>query len=171
MAGNPYPCQNAMSYTKIANYWDDTGMPRLVAETLKRVHADLKAMSDSYCTDDDLTGLDLLTPQPLALLYQTGYLTIKSYNQKIKRYKLGIPNNEVKDGLFRALIPFYVKCRSDEEVKKLVSDIVMYFILGEADKAMKCIQVYFAGVYFKMKMDNENNFHNAFYLLMDLIGL
>ncbi len=168
---NPWSLLNAMSDSKIANYWNDTGMPRLVAETLKRVHADLKAMFDSYCTDDDLKGLDLLTPQPLALLYQTGYLTIKSYNHKIKRYKLGIPNNEVKDGLFRVLLPYYVKCHSDEEVKRLVSDIVMYFILGEADNAMKCIQAYFAGVHFKMKMDNENNFHNAFYLLMDLIGL
>ncbi|MDE5790289.1 MAG: PD-(D/E)XK nuclease domain-containing protein, partial [Muribaculaceae bacterium] len=37
--------------------------------------------------------------------------------------------------------------------------------------AMKCMQAYFAGVHFKMKMDNENNFHNAFFLLMDLIGL
>ena len=168
---NPWSLLNAMRDSKIANYWNDTGMPRLVAETLKRVHADLKNMFDSYCTDDDLKGLDLLTPQPLALLYQTGYLTIKNYNHKIKRYKLGIPNNEVKDGLFKVLLPYYVKCRSDEEAKKLVSDIVMYFILGEADNAMKCIQAYFAGVHFKMKMDNENNFHNAFYLLMDLIGL
>ena len=168
---NPWSLLNAMSDSKIANYWNDTGMPRLVAETLKKVNADLKAMFDSYCTDDDLKGLDLMTPQPLALLYQTGYLTIKGYNKKIKRYRLGIPNNEVKDGLFRVLLPYYVKCRSDEEAKKLVSDIVMYFILGEADNAMKCIQAYFAGVHFKMKMDNENNFHNAFYLLMDLIGL
>ena len=168
---NPWSLLNALSNSKIANYWNDTGMPRLVAETLKRVHADLKTLFDSYCTDDDLKGLDLLTPQPLALLYQTGYLTIKSYNPKIRRYRLGIPNNEVKDGLFKVLLPYYVKCHSDEEVKKLVSDIVMYFILGEADNAMKCIQAYFAGVHFKMKIDNENNFHNAFYLLMDLIGL
>ncbi|MDE6379539.1 MAG: PD-(D/E)XK nuclease domain-containing protein, partial [Muribaculaceae bacterium] len=168
---NPWSLLNALSDSKIANYWNDTGMPRLVAETLKRVHADLKAMFDSYCTDDDLKGLDLLTPQPLALLYQTGYLTIKSYNPKIQRYKLGIPNNEVKDGLFKVLLPYYVQCRSNEEPKKLVSDMVMYFILGEADKAMKCMQAYFAGVHFKMKMDNENNFHNAFFLLMDLVGL
>ena len=47
----------------------------------------------------------------------------------------------------------------------------LFLILGEADKAMKCMQAYFAGVDFKMKMDNENNFHNAFYLLMDLVGL
>lgn len=168
---NPWSLLNALSNSKIANYWNDTGMPRLVAETLKKVHADLKIMFDSYCTDDDLKGLDLLTPQPLALLYQTGYLTIKSYQPKIKRYRLGIPNNEVKDGLFKVLLPYYVKCHSDEEAKKLVSDMVMYFILGEADNAMKCLQAYFAGIHFKLKMDNENNFHNAFFLLMDLIGL
>ncbi len=119
---NPWSLLNCLDKKDIANFWNDTGMPRLVAETLKRVHADLEAMFDSYCTVDDLKGLDLLSPQPLALLYQTGYLTIKSYHPKIKRYRLGIPNNEVKDGLFKVLLPYYVKCRSDEEPKKLVSD-------------------------------------------------
>ncbi|MDE5849581.1 MAG: PD-(D/E)XK nuclease domain-containing protein, partial [Muribaculaceae bacterium] len=151
--------------------WNDTGLPKIVAETLKRVNADLESMFDTYCTLDDLKGLDLITPQPLALLYQTGYLTIKSYNPKIKRYRLGIPNEEVKKGLFNVLLPYYIKCRSDEEAKKLVGDMVVYFILGEPDKAMKCMQAYFAGIHFKMKMDNENNFHNAFFLLMDLVGL
>ncbi len=168
---NPWSLLSALRYSKIDNYWNDTGMPRIIAKTLKRVHADLQKMFDVYCTGDDLKGLDLLTPQPIALLYQTGYLTIKSYHPKIKRYRLGLPNNEVKDGFFKILLPYYVKCHSDEEPKKLISDMVMYFILGEADNAMKCMQSYFAGVHFKMKMDNENNFHNAFFLLMDLIGL
>ncbi|MDE6636859.1 MAG: ATP-binding protein [Muribaculaceae bacterium] len=168
---NPWSLLNAMADSEIGNYWNDTGMPKLVAETLKRVHANLQEMFDTYCTDDDLKGLDLLSPQPLALLYQTGYLTIKSYHPKIKRYRLGIPNNEVKDGLFKVLLPYYVKSQSDKEEKKIVSDMVMYFILGNAEAAMKCLQAYFAGIHFKMKMDNENNFHNAFYILMDLIGL
>ncbi|MDE7347734.1 MAG: ATP-binding protein [Muribaculaceae bacterium] len=168
---NPWSLLNAMKDSEISNFWNDTGMPRIVAETLKRVDADLESMFDTYCSADDLKGLDLLTPQPLALLYQTGYLTIKSYNRKINRYRLGIPNEEVKKGLFNVLLPYYTKCRSDEEPKKLVGDMVMYFILGEADKAMKCMQAYFAGVHFRMKMDNENNFHNAFFLLMDLVGL
>ena len=168
---NPWSLLNALKDSEISNYWNDTGMPRIVAETLKRVNADLKLMFDTYCSADDLKGLDLLSPQPLALLYQTGYLTIKGYNSKIKRYLLGIPNEEVKKGLFNVLLPYYTKCRSDEEPKKLVGDMVMYFILGDAEKAMKCMQAYFAGVHFKMKMDNENNFHNAFFLLMDLVGL
>ena len=168
---NPWSLLNALNDSKISNYWNDTGMPRLVAQTLKGVNADLESMFNTYCSPDDLKGLDLLTPQPLALLYQTGYLTIKDFNKRIGRYRLGIPNEEVKYGLFNVLLPYYVKCRSDEEPKKLVGDMVMYFILGDADKAMKCMQAYFAGVHFKMKMDNENNFHNAFFLLMDLIGL
>lgn len=168
---NPWSLLNALSFSKISNYWNDTGMPRLVAKTLKRVNADLEKMFDTYCSQDDLKGLDLLTPQPLALLYQTGYLTIKSYNSKLKRYRLGIPNREVKDGLYKVLLPYYVQSRSDDEPKRLVGDMVMYFILGDADQAMKCMQVYFAGVHFKMRMDNENNFHNAFFLLTDLVGL
>ena len=168
---NPWSLLNAMKDSDISNYWNDTGLPKIVAHTLKRVDADLESVFNAYCTLDDLKGLDLLSPQPLSLLYQTGYLTIKSYNKKINRYRLGIPNDEVKYGLYKVLLPYYVKCRSDEESKKLVGDMVMYFILGDADKAMKCMQAYFAGVHFKMKMDNENNFHNAFFLLMDLVGL
>ena len=171
---NPWSLLNSLSEGKItnsSNSWNDTGLPEIVAESLKRVNADLEKMFDTYCTLDDLKGLDLVNPQPLALLYQTGYLTIKGYNRKINRYRLGIPNEEVKKGLFNVLLPYYTKCRSGEEPKKLVGDMVMYFILGEADKAMKCMQAYFAGVHFKMKMDNENNFHNAFFLLMDLVGL
>ena len=168
---NPWSLLYVLRYSRIENKWNDTGLPKIVAKTLKRVNADLESMFDTYCTLDDLKGLDLITPQPLALLYQTGYLTIKSYNSKIRRYRLGIPNEEVKKGLFNVLLPYYMQSRSGEEPKKLVGDMVMYFILGESDKAMKCMQAYFAGVHFKMKMDNENNFHNAFFLLMDLVGL
>ena len=123
---NPWSLLSAMNNSKIINYWNDTGLPRILAETLKRVHADLESMFDTYCTDDDLKGLDLLSPQPLALLYQTGYLTIKSYHPKIKRYRLGIPNNEVKEGLFKVLLPYYVKCHSDDEPKRLISDCGAY---------------------------------------------
>ncbi|MBD5329267.1 MAG: AAA family ATPase [Bacteroides sp.] len=127
---NPWSLLNAMASSEISNYWNDTGMPKLVAKTLKRVQANLQEMFDTYCTEDDLKGLDLLSPQPLALLYQTGYLTIKDYEPKIKRYRLGIPNNEVKDGLFKVLLPYYVKSQSDKEEKKIISDMVM-FLMGD----------------------------------------
>ena len=167
---NPWSLLNCLRAQEIEYYWNHTGKPTVVAEALKRVHADLEKTFNSYSTLDDLKGLDLLSPNPRALLFQTGYLTIKSYNHRIKRIRLGIPNEEVKAGLFKELIPYYVKCKSAMG-NEIISDMVMHFILGEPNEAMKCMQAYFAGVHFKMKMDNENNFHNAFFLLMDLIGL
>ncbi len=96
---NPWSLLCALSKGRIDNYWNETGKPSVVAESLKRMNVDLESTFDSYCTADDLRGLDLLSPDPRALLYQAGYLTIKSYNSKIRRFHLGIPNEEVKSCL------------------------------------------------------------------------
>ncbi len=167
---NPWSLLNAVRFSKIANFWNDTGTPSIVAEVLKRSNVDLEKTFDAYCTRDDLLGLDLLDPNPRALLYQAGYLTIKSFNKKLQRFKLGIPNKEVKDGFYRILVPYYLKYRQSE-TKTIISDLVAHFILGEANEAMKSMQTYFSGIDYALKIENENNFHNAFFLLMDIIGL
>ncbi len=167
---NPWSLLNSLDECRVGEYWNETGTPTLLAEALKRVNADLEKTFSSYCTESDLKGLDILNPNPIAHLYQTGYLTLKSYHSKIKRYRLGIPNREVKKGFFDILLPQYVKIKN-QQPKQVIGDMVVHFILGEADEAMKCLQAYFAGVHFKMKMENENNFQNAFFLLIDLLGL
>ncbi|MDE5887022.1 MAG: ATP-binding protein [Muribaculaceae bacterium] len=167
---NPWSLFNALEKEKMENFWNETGLPTIVAESLKRVNSDLQQTFDTYCTESELKGLDLLNPDPIALLYQTGYLTIKEYIRKLKRFRLGIPNNEVKEGLFKVLVPYYVKTKTNS-ANSIINDIVVNFILGEPEKSMKGLQVYFAGIDYALKIDNENNFHNAFFLLLDLIGL
>lgn len=54
---------------------------------------------------------------------------------------------------------------------KVVADITRGFLQGKPEVAMKAMQTYFAGITYKLKMESENNFHNAFFLLTDLIGL
>ncbi len=167
---NPWSLFNCLDQSKIDNYWNDTGLPTIIREALQRVDANLEEAFDLYCTSDDLKGLDLLNPDPTALMYQTGYLTIKDFFSETNEYLLSIPNCEVKRGFFNYLLPYYVDCKS-VSTNKVVADIIRSFILGNPDAAMKGMQAYFAGINFKLKMDNENNFHNAFYLLTDLIGL
>lgn len=167
---NPWSLLNCLYKSEISNYWNHTGYPSIIVESLKRINADLSKTLDTQVTKDELRGMDLLTQNPTALMYQTGYLTIKSYNKKIKRYRLSIPNEEVKKGFFDMLVPLYVTTKR-KDAKGVIDDIVMYFILGQPDDAMKCLQAYFAGVDYGLKMDNENNFHNAFFLLTNLIGL
>ncbi len=167
---NPWSVLNAMDESRIGNYWNETGKPTIVAEALKRVNADLEKVFDTYLSLSNLQGLDLSDPHPTALLYQTGYITIKSYNKQLRQFRLGIPNREVKEGFFNDLLPYYQKSKSYRP-KEVIGDIVRGFILGHPNEAMKAMQTYFAGIDYTLRIENENNFHNAFYLLMDLIGL
>ncbi|MDE6299897.1 MAG: AAA family ATPase [Muribaculaceae bacterium] len=100
---NPWSLLNAMDRSKIEYFWNDTGMPTIVAESLKRINANLEEAFNTYCSQDELKGLDLLNPDPTALLYQTGYLTIKDYDRLSGDYLLGIPNKEAEHGLNRFL--------------------------------------------------------------------
>ncbi len=80
------------------------------------------------------------------------------------------PNDEVREGLFNDLLPIYMKGKNGwaegvvETLKKAIRN-------GEPQKMMTCLDAYFAGIPYDLKMENENNFHNAFYILVTLIGI
>lgn len=167
---NPWSLLNSLEQNKIDTYWIDSGLPTLIVESLKKSNAVLENLFDRYCSASDLKGLDLRNPDQTALMYQTGYLTIKDYFKETNEYLLGIPNLEVKNGFFNYLLPCYVSS-SEISPKELVTKIVRSFLQGKPDDAMKAMQSYFAGIDYKLKIENENNFHNAFFLLTDLIGL
>lgn len=167
---NPWSLLNCLNESQISNYWNFTGMPTVLAESLKRVDAELSEIFHTRCSLNTLKGMDLQTPDPLALLYQTGYLTIKDYDTETGSFILGIPNNEVKEGLMNTLLPYYVKVKRGF-VENVVFKIIETLQLGRPEEFMKSLQVYFAGIPYELKMDDENNFQNAFYILITLIGI
>lgn len=167
---NPWSVLNSMENSEIAYYWNQTGLPTLIVEALKNIDAELEKILNTQCSLSTLTGLDLKSPNPLALLYQTGYLTIKDYDRELQIITLGIPNREVKEGLFNTLLPYYVKLKRGN-AEGTVFDIIKHIRLGNPEAFMKELQTYFAGIPYGLKMDNENNFQNAFYILISLIGV
>lgn len=167
---NPWSLLCCLSKKTIANYWNQTGIPTLLGEALKRVDANLEEILNTKCDIDTLVGMDLTSPNPLALLYQTGYLTIKHYDDQTQFFTLGVPNREVKEGLAKSLLPYYVTIKRGV-TEGIASELIKDIQLGEPYKLMKNLQIYFAGIPYELKMDNENNFQNAFYILLTLIGV
>lgn len=167
---NPWSLLNCLSNRNILNYWNATGIPTIMAEALKRLNVNLEEYLNVYCSADELLGFDITDPKPIALMYQTGYLTIKDFNKRLNRFRLGIPNNEVKEGFFKVLLPFYVKVKKGD-INFVLNTIITSIILGNPDKFMEALQIFFAGVPYQLQMDNENNFHNAFFLLISLLGI
>ncbi|MDE6637356.1 MAG: ATP-binding protein, partial [Muribaculaceae bacterium] len=166
---NPWSVLNCLSKKMIANYWSMTGGASVVAECLHNIDADLEEFFNKQCDLRSLVRLDLKSADPLALLYQTGYLTIKDYDNLTNTVTLGIPNNEVKNDLSMVLLPLYVKIKRGS-VEGKISDLIASMNMGKPDRFMKTLEAFFAGISYEMKMDSENNFQNAVYVILTLIG-
>ncbi|MDE7347938.1 MAG: ATP-binding protein [Muribaculaceae bacterium] len=167
---NPWSVLNCLHKGRIGAYWNATGAATVIAKALYGADVDVEKILNAKWKLNRLSGLDLRNADPTALLYQTGYLTISSYDTKTDTVRLKVPNNEVREGLFSDLLQFYVKVKRGTS-ESVVRDIIDAIEDGKPEEMMKSLDAYFAGVPYDLKMDNENNFHNAFYILMTLIGI
>ena len=167
---NPWSVLNAMSESRIGGYWNATGAATVIAEALRDADIDIEYTLNATWDLADLAGLDLLNADPTALLYQTGYLTIADYDFESDSVKLKVPNEEVRKGLFNDLLNAYLKPKKGT-VKSIIDGIKGGLKSGEPETMMKSLDAFFAGIPYDLKMDNENNFHNAFYILTTLLGI
>ena len=166
---NPWSILNCLSKSQILNYWSLQGDPTIIAESLKKMDVDLERTLNSRFRFRVLAGMDLKNADPTALLYQTGYLTIKDYDFRTDSVTLGVPNKKVRESLFEHLVPFYTKVRRGTAMG-VVFDIIGDLRDGRPEKMVSDLDVFLAGVPYDMRMDDENNLHNAIYILLTLIG-
>ena len=167
---NPWSVLNCLQKGRIGNYWNATGAASVVAEVLHDADVDIEEILNAQWKLDRLAGLDLRNANPTALLYQTGYLTIADYDIEYDEVRLKVPNDEVREGLFNDLLPLYIGGKNGW-VDDVVDKIRKAIRRGEPEVMMKSIDAYFSCIPYDLKMENENNFHNAFYILTTLIGI
>ena len=167
---NPYSLLSVMQKRKFLNYWIASGTPTLLLEEMKRFNVDLQSLLNTRCSQDALSGLDLDNPNPVALFFQTGYLTIKDFDFDTNLYTLGLPNDEVKTGFLEFLLPKYVNT-GGMNAPFLVSEFVREFREGDVEGFMHRLQSLFASVSYRMHMEQEINVHNGLLMLMLLVGL
>lgn len=167
---NPWSVLNAMAEARIGAYWNATGAASIIAKALHAADVDIEKTLTARWRLDRLAGLDLSNADPTALLYQTGYLTIADYDYRNDTVRLKVPNNEVKEGLFNDLLLYYVKVKRGS-AESVVTDIIYGIQDGKPEKMMKSLDTFFAGIPYDLKIEDENNFQNALYILLTLIGV
>lgn len=167
---NPFSLLNAFEKKRYSNYWIESGTPTLLAEQLKKTNYNLEDIMSVKCEQENLIGLDINSDDPIPLFYQTGYLTIKDYNSKYDLYTLSIPNEEVKRGFFKFILPYYVNIRQSG-VQTFVVDMSMDIEEGKVESFLKRLESFMAGISYEMRMEEEVNVQNAMLVLFTLIGL
>ena len=166
---NPFSLLNALESRKIRNYWFSTGTPTYLVTMLKSNHYDLSMLENDVIASGDTLGNIESATNPIAALFQSGYLTIKKFDKETEMYFLGFPNREVSDGFTNFLLPYYsgmTEANRDAEVFQLKQDIKN----GNVNAFLKRIKAIFAGVSFEDNKFVELTYRNMLYLLFHLIG-
>ena len=166
---NPFSLLNALQKMEFKDYWFETGTPTFLVETLKRNNYELENMTREEVTADLLGSLDSIDQNPLPLLYQSGYLTIKDYNPDFGTYQLGFPNGEVERGFTRFLFRHYAPIKiyeSDSFVKNFTIEVRN----GQPEKFMPRLEAMFANQDYQIIGKTELYFHNVTSLVFKLLG-
>lgn len=166
---NPFSLLNTFKYNKFSNYWFETGTPSYLVELLKQSHYDLERMANEETSSDVLNSIYADSSSPIPVIYQSGYLTIKSYDEEFGIYQLGFPNREVEEGFVRYLMPFYTsinKVESPFEIQKFVSEIRK----GQPDAFLRRLQSFFADTPYELARQLELHYQNVLFIVFKLVG-
>ena len=106
---NPYSLLNCFSKEKIGAYWFGSGTPTFLIEMMRKFGTTPMDIGESEMADvSDFDAPTETMESIVPLLYQSGYVTIKDYDEETNLYELGIPNKEIRIGLFKSLLPNYL---------------------------------------------------------------
>ena len=165
---NPFSLLNALDSRDFSDCWFASGTPTFLVETMKRNHYDLERLTHEDATADLLGSLDAIDTNPIPLLYQSGYLTIKGYDPEFGTYRLGFPNQEVERGFSRFLFRYYTPASQGQD--SFIKEFVLAVRAGQIDKFMKRLESLFAGQDYQIAGDAELYFHNAVALIFKMVG-
>ncbi len=166
---NPFSILNTFAKKTYGSYWFETGTPTYLVELLKKSNYDLEEMSHVE-TDADILDSIFTDDNPIPVIYQSGYLTIKGYDKRFGIYTLGFPNREVEEGFMNFLLPFYSavsKTRSPFEIKRFVTDVES----GDIDGFMERLQSFLADCPYELAKDIELHYQNVLFIVFRLAGL
>ena len=162
---NPFSILNTLASQQFRDYWFETGTPTFLVRQLQKTHYRLSDMTEERLSADTLNSIDIMDENPLPLLFQSGYLTIKEYDERFRLFTLGFPNREVKEGFVKYLVPFYTP-KSDNKTIISIERFVSEIEQGKAEEFMRRLEAFFANGDYALMGDRELYFHNVMYVFL-----
>ncbi len=165
---NPYSLLNCFAKQKLDAFWFGSGTPtyliykmrefRVLPSSLKRMQARASAF------DAPTERMRTITP----LLYQSGYVTIKDYDDMSQLYTLDFPNREIQVGLFESLLPNYLNELTDEG-DVAIAKMSVLIRQGDMDGALQLLADFLETVPYCDNTNYEGHWQQALYIIFALL--
>lgn len=166
---NPFSLMNAFTDREFKSYWFGSGTPTYLIKMLKKFDVAPSEIGEIHA---DVTSFDAPTETMTnitPLLYQSGYITIKDYDEELEIYTLDIPNREVRVGLMKSLLPNYTGSSAQEAITTMA-----YFSRdirnGDMDAALRRLQTFLSTVPYCDNTKYEGHYQQMLYIIFSLLG-
>ena len=165
---NPYSLLNCFAEGKLNAYWFGSGTPTYLIHKMREFHVlpsqlgRVRAKKASF--DVATERMTSLTP----LLYQSGYLTIKDYDENIDVYTLDFPNKEIEVGLFDSLLPGYLNQGIDEG-RVVIADMSVLLKNKEVDEALQLLADFLETLPYCDNTNYEGHYQQLLYMIFALL--
>ena len=167
---NPFSVLNAFFKKEFGNYWFQTGTPTFLVNLLKKADYDIRTLMDGVeATASTFTEYRAEANNPIPLIYQSGYLTIKNFDKRFKIYTLGFPNDEVRYGFLNFLVPFYTPI-TDDKKNFYIGNFIQELEKGEVTPFMHRFEAFFADIPYELNDKTERHYQVIVYLIFKLMG-
>ena len=167
---NPFSVLLALQKREYGSFWFSTGTPTYLVQLMKEADLNPSALSGYEASASELDSIQISVDNPIAVLYQSGYLTIKGYDSRFKVYTLDYPNDEVKEGFVNFLVPYYTYSKSVNHAT-IIGQFVKSLERGDAEHFMELLQSFMAGIPYELVRNLEVHFQNMIYIIIKLMGL
>ncbi len=152
----PWSLVNAFNMGQIMNFWFSTGTPSMLINVMRKSNISIQQIEH---LEDTLERFDAPTERigdPIPVLFQSGYLTLKDYNPFENKYVVGFPNGEVREGFARSLYKYYMEdyVGSESALNNAYQDL--RFKRTTIGQFIEAVRRWYAGIPYSITNKNQN---------------
>lgn len=169
---NPYSIINALDDRKFNNYWFSSATPTFLIELLQKKGLDMLQLDNLWASESRFDVPTEKITDPVPVLYQSGYLTIKAYDEHLKMYRLGFPNEEVRSGFSESLYRYYVPEDAGSR-DQLAIAYANAMRRGEEDfeAFLPHLKAFYNKFPYTLVNNNERHYQAVMYTIFAMLGL
>lgn len=167
---NPFSILCCIKDLAVRDYWFATGTPTFLPKFLQSRQIPLNRIYDPIMSERELDTFEPDKINVTALLYQSGYLTIKKYDPETEKYELDFPNYEVAAGL-NMLISTACTGLTEFETDESAKAIWQAFKKNDIAGLQKALQTFFNGMTYDTHIKEEYDLKIVLFSMFRIIGI
>ncbi len=168
---NPFSLLNFMADGDFQNYWIKTGAPAFLIKEVRTRPDFAFTEADLVVGVEGIEDLYIESLNPVTMMFQTGFLTIKAYNRAERLYTLGYPNREVKESVLTHLLSAF-SFEDTGRIKPMVVGLKKAFIQNDIPLVVRIINSLFSNIPNPLwKGAKEAFYHGLIHNTFQMLGI